>query len=411
MTTRWCTPLLLMSLSVACAAGDDRSLDAGPWAGTTSTAGDVTTVVTESGSVWGGAAELAEDLSIGVETGDDPYMFGPIVGLAATNERIYVADDSRFAVRVYDHDGNHLFDIGREGEGPGEFDHINALAVDPDGRVLVQGGARVNVFDLDGNYLEAWPYRHAGGQPLTVAADGTAFVPARWTENDERYRGLIEVGPDGGERRRIVGPDYDTTPWGLIARGGGRTTAALVLHAPRAVWGALPSGAIVEGISDAYHFTVRRRGGDSMVVVRDVDLPPVPPAHAEWFILHRTIVMQRVQPDWRWTANPVPDTKPAFASFFGDRHGRIWVTRPRGTYAVTECDPDPRAVSGRVAASCWRDAFGFDVFDEASGRFLGAVNLPHAPRFPVFLRDSVLLVQGDRFSTIMVKRYRLQIPD
>jgi len=29
----------------------------------------------------------------------------------------------------------------------------------------------------------------------------------------------------------------------------------------------------------------------------------------------------------------------------------------------------------------------------------------------VFLRDSVLLVQGDRFSTIMVKRYRLRIPD
>ena len=50
----------------ACATQEDAN---GAWVGTTTTEGNVTTVVNESGSVWGGTATLVEEASIGVESG------------------------------------------------------------------------------------------------------------------------------------------------------------------------------------------------------------------------------------------------------------------------------------------------------------------------------------------------------
>jgi hypothetical protein len=396
---------------VACSPGAPAGSSAEAWVGTVTTEDDVTTVINESGSVWGGTPRLIEDLSIGVDAGEDPYMFGPIAGLAATDDRIYVADDLRFAVRVYDQEGRHLFDFGREGEGPGEFDHIEGIAVDPNGRVLVQSRTRVNVFDLDGNLLDTWSYRAAYGPSMTVALDGTVYVPTSWTTGDERFRGLVAVAADGTELGHLSGPLFDMTPWGLIARSGGRTTAATVLYAPGPVWAVLPSKALVQGVSETYRFTVQRADGTSLIVERVIELPAVDPEHAEWFTRQRTEVMRRVQADWEWRVNPVPGTKPAFSGFTGDRHGRIWVTRALGTVPVAECDADPLSVEGRRAVSCWGDVPGVDVFDEESGRFLGQIELQAPLRHPVFLDDAILTVREDAAGTIMVKRYRLRLPD
>jgi sugar lactone lactonase YvrE len=402
---------MVILLLAACAPpGGPSAGAAGTWVGTISTEGGVTTVVNEAGSVWGGPVTLVEDLSIGVETGEEPYMFGPIAGLAATDERIYVADDLGFRIRVYDHDGRHLFDFGREGEGPGEFAHIQDVTVDPDGRVFVLGPARVTVFDLDGQLLDTWSYRSPSSTVMTTAIDGTLYVPGYWVEDDQPVVGLVAVAPDGTEIGRVTALEYDPMPWSLVARAGGRTTGATVLYAPRTVLAVLPSGALVRGISEAYRFTVQRADGTSLIIERAGELPAVPPELAEWYTIQRTDVMRRVQPDWQWTVNPVPAHKPAFTGFAGDRNGRIWVTRALGTETITDCDPDPLGVEGRRAISCWRDVVGLDVFEERTGRLLGQIEPPHALSHPVFLEDAILTAYEDEAGTIMVKRYRLQMP-
>ena len=93
------------------------------WVGTITTEGNVTTVVNESGSVWGGTATLVEEASIGVEAGAEEYMFGLINSVYATDDRIYVADVQVPAVRVYDHDGNFIRNLGRSGQGPDEYQY------------------------------------------------------------------------------------------------------------------------------------------------------------------------------------------------------------------------------------------------------------------------------------------------
>jgi hypothetical protein len=129
------------------------------WRGSISTAGTVTTVVNEAGSVWGGTASLVEEASIGVDVGDAAYMLGSVDSVAATSDRIYLLEGNPPVVRVYDMNGLHLFDIGSEGQGPGELAHPMSMVIGADDRVLVRdaGNNRMTVFSLDGELLETWP--------------------------------------------------------------------------------------------------------------------------------------------------------------------------------------------------------------------------------------------------------------
>ncbi len=78
--------------ALACGPQESSTDAAGTWVGTITTEGDVTTVVNESGSVWGGVATLVEEVSIGLETGDVPYLFGRVGDSAS--------DDARWSARV-----------------------------------------------------------------------------------------------------------------------------------------------------------------------------------------------------------------------------------------------------------------------------------------------------------------------
>ena len=105
--------------STACSAERTVAGSDGTWVGTITTEGNVTTVVNDSGSVWGGEVELEETLSIGAEVGGESYLLGQVGAVGAATERIYVLDRQLSVVRAYNMSGTHLFDIGREGQGPG----------------------------------------------------------------------------------------------------------------------------------------------------------------------------------------------------------------------------------------------------------------------------------------------------
>jgi len=401
--------VLLIPLAVGCSTELAAPDADGNWVGRVTTEGSVTTVVNESGSMWGGTVEFIETLSIGADSSDQRYLLGQVWDVGTTADRIYILDSQLSAVRVFDHAGNHLFDIGDRGQGPGEFTFPRAMGIDPDGRLLVQDRIRVSVFDLDGTFIETWPYR-GQGHPVTVAVDGTAFVPWRWTDNEQVHTGLVGILPDGSERVRIMPMAFEAGRWALVARRGGRVISGMVTYAPSSRLGVSPSGALMRGTSDAYQFEIEHPDGRRTVVERTVELPIISAEQREWLTRLWTARMRAVQPDWTWTANPVPDRKPAFDWFFGDRYGRIWLRRVVGTKMVSDCANDASSVHGSSPRSCWKDRFAFDIFDEKSGRFLGQVGLPEGvshQAWPAFVKDGFLAVVEDDAGTFMVKRYEL----
>lgn len=247
--------LVVLCLAAAgCGGGPGVADDTGEWIRETTTEGNVTTIRTLGGSVWGGTARLEEEASIGVEQGPEEQMLGRGAGLAAGDDAVYVLDSQLPAVRVYDMEGNHLRDVGREGQGPGEFTQPMDVAIGPDGRIFVRERARVAVFTPEGEPGDTLPIDSGfhSSTPMTVTHDGEIHFPDL-VDHDAEARGLgarhapPEPGgtdrrhrPGAGQRLGAAPPDPPDQRGGSgRARAGSRSTASTSSTsrgATRAAW-------------------------------------------------------------------------------------------------------------------------------------------------------------------------------
>ena len=84
--------------------------------------------------------------------GDVEYIFeNPTLVEVDTKGKIYVADAATMTVRVFDQSGEFLASVGGRGAGPGEFQHLTAMAVDDHDHLLVIDymNARITRFTRD----------------------------------------------------------------------------------------------------------------------------------------------------------------------------------------------------------------------------------------------------------------------
>lgn len=160
-------------------------------------------------------------------------------GLAVdpVRQRVYVvdaggvgsSDDHR--VRALDlHTGKQLFEIGKRGDGPGEFNLPRDAAVGPDGRLYVvdSGNFRVQVFDPEGRHVKTFGAigRQSGqfSRPKEIAAgaDGNVYVADAGFGNfqifDRDGRLLLDVGGRGNANA----PARFMLPAGIAVDSDGR---------------------------------------------------------------------------------------------------------------------------------------------------------------------------------------------
>lgn len=150
--------------------------------------------------------------------------------------RIYVTDiggvqSENHRIRVYDAvKGDHLFDIGKRGGGPGEFNLPRDVAIGKDGRIYVVDGGnfRVQIFDHDGKFIKS--FGKVGKQigdfarPKEVATDkdGNVYVA------DAAFGNFQIFNPDGqllmfvGDRSEKDGPAKYMLPSGIAVDEDGR---------------------------------------------------------------------------------------------------------------------------------------------------------------------------------------------
>lgn len=101
------------------------------------------------------------------------------IAVAPTGE-FFVSDGyGNSRVVKFDSQGKFLFDWGKKGSGPGEFDTPHGITLDNQGRVYVadRGNARIQVFDSDGKFLAQWKGPQIGRPwALHFAHDGFLYV-------------------------------------------------------------------------------------------------------------------------------------------------------------------------------------------------------------------------------------------
>ena len=467
-TTRCALSLTTILALVACggvADGNGAMAEApanGEYVVERADADGIDTVRTVAGSRWGGDGRLVEELSIGEEIGDDPYLFGQISAAWATEDRIYVVDSQVPAIRAYDHQGNYLFDVGGVGQGPGEYGQPMSLAVDSEGRVIVTDlqTARLNIFDADGAPLEDWSLGSSqAAMGLEMTYDGELFTRMIEMPDMTQIRsaggpveirmGMQSVGPDGPSGDPVFPPESDyEPPTTSVEVGGTRMQMAALPFTARQQWVFTPGGDIVVGVGNDYRFEIRRPDGRVTAIEKYWDPVPVDPDELDFRAEMASANLRRMAPDFTIPESDIPDSKPAFTRFRADRSRRVWVVRQGPSRIDPDCTETGGAGGGgggtaimltqsvggggggggggmdvRVGdassfrggdedeyeGDCWANTWSFDLFDLASGEFLGTVPAPETGfTIPMFVEgDTVLATVTDGMGVTRLKKYRL----
>lgn len=419
--------LALAMILLAAACGHDTVGGPGDWRSETVEVDGVRTVRTLGGSIWPGPARLVEEAVIGPATAGEAGLFGRVENLAVGNGCIYVVDSLGPVVRVYDMEGRHLRDIGRRGDGPGEFNRPRAVAVHPvDGRIMVRDGrgGRINVYAPDGSFLERWPLptRTSMGFSMGIRPDGVVLTPQiadRSLPVDEWRYVVAGFGPQGATGDTITLPAQefqDQVVTSVEASGG--LNSGRVPFTPSLAWTFGPDGTVASGASTDYRIVLRRPDGRELAIERRADTVPVQPAERDWWEACTTAGMRLSQPGWTWNGPPIPSTKPPFDDLLIDPSGRLWVRRPGSgvIFEDRETDPFENPIQA-VLNPYWGEVPTVDVFD-FEGRYLGELVLPRGidwqPPVPPHLYvdgDLVVAVVEGEGGAPTVRRYRLVVDE
>jgi hypothetical protein len=414
--------LLPMLALPACTGAGAGGSTPGRWEAVVDTLGDTIVVRTLAGSEWPDTATLVPELSIGVFDGAEEEMFGNVRAIAvAPDGEIFVLDRHVPTVRRFGPDGTYRGSIGREGGGPGELRRPEAMALLPDGRLLVRdpGNARINVYDRDGGLLPSWRLPSGGGfntsTPVSVDTAGNSYTPILLRQGDvtEWRWGLAHFAPDGSHADTLPVPTWAYTAPTLVARREGSSSSTSVPFSPQVGWTFSPHGYFVAGIGTDYRIDLFRTGAPLLRIERVWTPVPVQPEE-EAEQEHRIIEnFKRSFGSWRWNGPPIPDTKPPFGAILVGDDGRIWVQVSQPGYEWrTEAEAREEEARTGNPQTRFRERIVYDVF-EPDGRYLGSVRAPDEFRtspYPVFRGDLVWNVTRDDLDVQRVVRYRITVP-
>lgn len=284
---------------------------------------------------------------------------------------IYVLDESTPRVLVFDLEGAYRHQIGRKGQGPGEYDAPTALDLGPTGELLVMdpGAGFIHRWSPAGEYLDRDPIPVGyWGPGFHAMAAGLVYTTAGGVETGTMQEALVAIRSDGVDTLSVL-----ESRWKPIDMPCGRVPVPEVFSWS-AVWGA-HSDWIAFARVPRYEIVLQHGAGTAAVFRRDV--PPrevgvtdaeasVPVGPLSFLVEGCGMTSAGVVRDAGFVSQVSPLLHLAV-----DPGGRVWAAR--GTAPVVE---------------------SIDVFDLESG-FLGSVASAAVPA--AFLTETryVAIIDGE----------------
>lgn len=256
------------------------------------------------------AADFEEVFRIGSLMGEEWEQFGDVKKVMFDGAgQLYVFDSQTERIFVVDTDGALVREIGRKGEGPGEFRNAADFVALEDGRIVVadMGHRAYHIFDANGDFERMvrmggdpsytavgshMPLRGSdavvtsmagGSMSITVQAVAGSGVPERPDpvsqpierldlSGEEVVRDTIAEGwlaPKGG----LVPSFRQSRDGGVSVSFGGSSLPRV--FTPRLSWGVLPDGTVAFSDSSTYAVKIAADGtGVARILTRP--FPPEP---------------------------------------------------------------------------------------------------------------------------------------
>lgn len=335
---------------------------------------------------------LVEERTIAPADGD-PGELGRPDGLAMGDDgSIYVIQRKPTAIKVFDPQGRFVRDIGRDGEGPGEF-RVGYIGVRGDTIALQDPSTqRLSVLRADGSLL---------GTHATLCCWATSYL-----EIDDAGRVAVPGSDDRGDgvkiRMRLDGHVVDTlhlpespkptVEWNAAWTANGRKWNMKIPGPlqPDMLHRYAANGTLVFGLTSEPTLIVSRTGRDTArIITFTVPTQPISPTQRD-SIFRAHLAGMNWKPEWlvKGGIADVPATWPAWSEISTDRAGNIWIGVP---------GPGGRSTTARVFTP--------------DGVLLGAVPLP-APSLlsGAWGRDRLAVLAEDENGHQIVRIYRLVKP-
>jgi hypothetical protein len=346
---------------------------------------------------WTVAAEPT--VAIGVLEGDERYQFSRVgSGVRLSDGRIVVANGGTHELRYYDASGAHLVSVGRQGEGPGEFQGLELITALPGDSLAAYDFnlRRISFFDSSGAFVRSVLLDFTEGYPSPVGrfADGSwlssrGFTFSPGDDGSDVIRDTVPLmvfGADGALRDTAgVFPGVEVY---LQSEGGAAWASSLPFGRTTEV--AVSGSRFYAGHTERYEIArYTPEGAPELIIRLGRAAVPVGGVDVDRLKAER---LENANPTWRQRTErmfadmPLPGTFPAFGDLMADPDGHLWVL----DY------PRPG-----------EDARRWTVFS-SEGRALGFVATPPGLRVLEIGRDHVLGVWLDDLDVEHVRLYRLE---
>ena len=287
--------------------------------------------------------ELELDLSIGGEEFDDNYNFIRISDVEVDEEgNIYVFDYRQYRIQKYDKDGKYLQTIGRQGEGPGEFQRASQMTLSPGGKLYVDESRKILIFNQDNIYERSINIDFFIRSYL-VTKEENFLGRARVRTEEETSNDVILIDSNGKKMDTIASyPDPSVMLTKSLSGGGGIAMGGSPPYSPGLSFSPVSDELGVYGYSDEYRLWVVNSAGEVVYIIEKEEkrIPTSKKEESEY--VKERIDRMNERGGVQWAVGDLKKLykfakyKPFFTNIKTDDAGHIYLQKPKSVVKSEE---------------------------------------------------------------------------
>lgn len=262
---------------------------------------------------------LEKVLTIGLEEGDNNYIFYKIRGIDVDSEgRIYVLDGGNHRIQVFDKDGKFLKTIGKKGQGPGELNKPTSISLGSDGKIFITEylPAKITCFNFtDGKYINDFMLNEGALLSLQVDNNNLNVEVIKLRVQNNKPNEVLEIDKLNEFGDFIKKIEELNEPMKLQRSGNFYFASD---YEPKFTWTVDLTGKIYTGIGNKYEISMYDTAGILNVKFGRIY------KQARISSKEKNKELEKLPKHLR-NKIKVPELKPVFDRIISDDNGNIWV--------------------------------------------------------------------------------------